>query len=573
MEQSPSQPAWIYKRDGRLVPFEADKISRSLFAATESLGQPNAFMARELTDGILHFLKAEVGPGIPTTEQVADLVVKVVRELGQPALAQVFADQAQQRTLTEPRRSKPEPVIDHAMRENPVFSILDLPSSIRDPRSLLWQAGRACLRDYALREVFTRDLIAAQADGLLTLNGLEAPLEMAAGVLEPLQALDKGVVEAVERARQLTGQVLAIDGPEFAVTPDFRATYARELEIGLRATGLRAVVNLHGSSAPDWAHDLAEGPLFSEPASWTAPAMLTEHAEALLDQWVRREDASIRLDWHLSEHDVTGETPSRLARLARLALEGASLAFVFDRPRRPVVLAEGLDRPHPGVLLVVGLHLPKLLEQPGLRVDPARFVQKLGSLARLALSAGVQKRDFLRRLSRHRPVLARGFLLDRARLVVVPVGLEAVVRELVGRGLCGGGPGLELARQVVQRLGEVLQQDGRGYRLDTCVDSAMELALGASSPDSGPAIENLAGLTSWDAKATLKQQLKAAGALHALAGGGTAILPLPSDRMLPAEEVVELLRYAWRQTEVVRLRFVRMGPVRRQLTAPWEEGP
>src|SRR5262249_18497257 len=38
-------PAWVHKRDGRLVPFEPDKISRSLFAATEALGRPDAFLA------------------------------------------------------------------------------------------------------------------------------------------------------------------------------------------------------------------------------------------------------------------------------------------------------------------------------------------------------------------------------------------------------------------------------------------------------------------------------------------------------------------------------------------------
>src|SRR5262245_33459697 len=97
MTAASSTPAtWIYKRDGRLVPFEADKISQALFAATESLGRPDAFMARELTDGILHFLTVENDGRIPTTVQVADLVVKVVRELGQPALAQAFADHAAQ---------------------------------------------------------------------------------------------------------------------------------------------------------------------------------------------------------------------------------------------------------------------------------------------------------------------------------------------------------------------------------------------------------------------------------------------------------------------------------------------
>src|SRR5215468_6792840 len=94
---SPTPFAWVYKRDGRLVPFDADKISRSLFAATEALGRPDAFLARELTDSILHFLAADSDGGVPTTARIADTVVQVVRELGQPALAQVMAQAASRR--------------------------------------------------------------------------------------------------------------------------------------------------------------------------------------------------------------------------------------------------------------------------------------------------------------------------------------------------------------------------------------------------------------------------------------------------------------------------------------------
>src|SRR3954468_16146397 len=96
MSDTPTPPAWVTKRDGRLVPFEADKISRALFAAGEGLGQPDAFLARELADGVVHFLTLE-SDGTPTTEQVGELVVKVVRELGQPALAAAFADFARRR--------------------------------------------------------------------------------------------------------------------------------------------------------------------------------------------------------------------------------------------------------------------------------------------------------------------------------------------------------------------------------------------------------------------------------------------------------------------------------------------
>ncbi len=80
----------VRKRDGRVVPFEADKISRSLFAVTEALTRPDAFLARELADSVVHFLAAETEGKTPATEEVAETVAKVVRELGHPALAEAF---------------------------------------------------------------------------------------------------------------------------------------------------------------------------------------------------------------------------------------------------------------------------------------------------------------------------------------------------------------------------------------------------------------------------------------------------------------------------------------------------
>src|SRR5207302_1347167 len=103
----PTSPTWVSKRDGRLVPFDADKISRALFAATESLGRPDAFMARELTDSIVHFLAPEADNSTLTSAQVAELVIKIVRELGQPALSQAFNDFARKRVHTSQKSSSP----------------------------------------------------------------------------------------------------------------------------------------------------------------------------------------------------------------------------------------------------------------------------------------------------------------------------------------------------------------------------------------------------------------------------------------------------------------------------------
>src|SRR5438128_947724 len=168
-------PAWVHKRDGRLVPFEADKISRSLFAVTEELGRPDAFLARELTDGVLHFLEADAEGRIPTTIDIAELVAKVVRELGQPQLARAYADFA--RGGAERKATKPVSV--QLTPGEP------LPSVLAD-----------CRRAYALSAVFARDLVAAQRDGLLTLAGLDAPLELAASAPAPGTPLLERLLEA-----------------------------------------------------------------------------------------------------------------------------------------------------------------------------------------------------------------------------------------------------------------------------------------------------------------------------------------------------------------------------------------
>jgi hypothetical protein len=237
--------------------------------------------------------------------------------------------------------------------------------------------------------------------------------------------------------------------------------------------------------------------------------------------------------------------------------------------------------------LTVGVHLPRLIEQSGVGIDPALFLRKLGSLARLALSAAVQKRNFLRRQIYSRPNMNRGFTLDRARLVVVPIGLDHAVHTLVGHRFCATGPAQEIARQIVSSLQTVLQADGQSNLLDTCVDSALGYRVppferSRAEPESWPfrpvsdsrwpPASDVAGLTPWDHQAAIKDQLQSASPLHGIAGTGTVALLLTQERPLTPEEMVRSLRYAWERTEIVRLRLLHQMPQQRQLSAPWEQG-
>jgi hypothetical protein len=184
--------------------------------------------------------------------------------------------------------------------------------------------------------------------------------------------------------------------------------------------------------------------------------------------------------------------------------------------------------------------------------DVDRFRQRLGSLARLALSVAIQKRDRIRRHAQADMAVRRGFLLDRARFVVSPIGLDEVVRLFTDWGLVNGGASLELGRQIVLRLRDVLRHDGRLLQLETCLDGPFSLALDTGPPQR----ERLAGLTPWGDTASVRGQLRAGGALHAAAEQGTLALFVPRDERAGTDEVCAWLHQAWRQTEVVRLRLL-----------------
>src|SRR5262249_57399431 len=87
---------------------------------------------------------------------------------------------------------------------------------------LIWQVARACLEDYAAQEVFSRDLLAPQADGLLFLYGLEHPIELAGctvGSAHPTAgpAGDREVIETLRDARSVAGAFMVLDGPEYSL--------------------------------------------------------------------------------------------------------------------------------------------------------------------------------------------------------------------------------------------------------------------------------------------------------------------------------------------------------------------
>jgi hypothetical protein len=402
-------------------------------------------------------------------------------------------------------------------------------------------------------------LVAAQRDGLLSLFGLEHPLELSGSVLGPGDRPNRpgqGLIESFERARQHTGGFVAIDAPEYALAAlpgdpaELAAEYVRELSAGASSSGLAVVVNLNLASPPTWERDLGGGPLFAEMRQQSSLARVTQLADALREAVMRLANPTdseppIELAWHLTATDFTKEKKDQLLSVCGLVAHGKPLTFHFDRPRRPISLAAGLTREHPACLMAVGVHLPRLAEQtPALQ--PEAFLRKIGTLARLARSAGHSKQDFLRH--RSRPAVTGGFLLDRARLIVVPVGLETVVHRFTGQTVAADGSGPDFARQVLAHLREALAHD-KPRTMDAGLDSAPPLLPANLQSNNG---HGVSGLTRWDRNLSGHAQLRANGVCHAVAEGGTAIVLTATG---DCEALAALLKYAWTQTDVWRVRF------------------
>lgn len=511
---TPSLPAWVEKRDGRREAFDADKISQAIFAATEAVGEPNAFLARELADGVLHFLVQENDANVPTTGQIAELVEKVVRELGQPVLAQAFARQFSD----QPRKRQAE-------QEDVTFkfSIKSSPVKVREE----------CLKAYSLNVVYGRDLSAAHQAQLLVIGGLRRPRHLEDIVVdapspEPPDSPWSLACSQVRDASHRGGR-LVFDSPEltFAV---HGPGWLEGVHAAHVAYGRTVHFDVRAAMPPAWANEVTTGPLFGNQDLASAPE--NTGTLAMLNAAEDNRSFSFLIGWHLrpSDFETPGNRSANEWLLARPKLWPRT-TFVFDRPRRPECLAVGIDRSQPAVLLRVGLPLTKFLQLPEVAGDANKMLAKLPSLIGMAVSAGVQKRSYLRQ---HCPDLSRGFLLDRAVLVVEPCELDETVQTLTGASLLQSKLAMEAAQRILQTLREAAESAGRASGLNVITS-----------------LNRLVFLK--DAQADMSAQLQLAGNLLKLVPSGALHVVT---RSLSADNLWHYLQMSWRTANISRLKLL-----------------
>jgi hypothetical protein len=473
--------------------------------------------------------------------QIEEAVAKVVRELGHPALAQAYTDAARQNDRPAPLRLLDQSEAAPAQLSVPLSTNVSLA-----------ELTEACSRAFSLEHVFSRDIAAAHRDGLVTLTGLESPFELGGCVLDPGLA----PWEPVARASRAAGSFVGLDSPDYSIAerPEELSRYVKDLCLALQTVGLRGLVNLNSGFAPSWVSP-SVGPLFSESA-YAAGRLSRGAAAHSLRSAFLAEDLShsvFEFQWHFGAPDIDLLHEDLNRHILGLPLDGVPISFAFDRPDLRVSLAPGIDRQNPALLLVVHLNLPRLAVQlAGAPNAAALFLQKLGSLVRLALSAGIQKRDFLRKYGTDKERLESGFLLDRARLLVAPVGIDSVIATLLGTSLKDEPKGLEFARRILERLFHVVSEDSRTRHLAVGLDGGYLTTPPLSAASNPPLL-------------SIKDQARVAAALHAVADLQTATLHIPESTASIVDEMVEVIRWLWQRSNVRQVRFSKSAAMNRQL--------
>ena len=80
----------IVKRDGRVVPFNTDKIAKAIYQSAVSVGGSNYEEAEDLAVKVCEYLEQKINNSSPTVEQVQDAVEHVLIEEGHAATAKAY---------------------------------------------------------------------------------------------------------------------------------------------------------------------------------------------------------------------------------------------------------------------------------------------------------------------------------------------------------------------------------------------------------------------------------------------------------------------------------------------------
>lgn len=157
---------WVQKRDGRIVPFRAEKIADAIFAAAKAVGGEDRRQAEVLAGQVIHLLQqAVLAQEAPQVEDIQDLVEKVLIEQGHARTAKAFILYRNQRTRIREAKSELMDAVSEIFQEAGGDAQL-----FSTPLGKLQRIAIAASERYSLHNLLPRDFSQAHQRGRMHID-------------------------------------------------------------------------------------------------------------------------------------------------------------------------------------------------------------------------------------------------------------------------------------------------------------------------------------------------------------------------------------------------------------------
>ncbi len=173
----------IRKRDGRIVPYDPQRIAQAIAKATGAVHGIDPALSESLALSVTSMVERHSDSGLATVEQIQDAIEAVLIEAGLPRAAKAFI-------LYRARRSRiREGKSELMLAVNDVLTAEDPALPPGSPAGKLWAVGAAASQEYYLKRLLPEEDAVAHMRGEIHVESLESYAKAPAALLAPLSHL------------------------------------------------------------------------------------------------------------------------------------------------------------------------------------------------------------------------------------------------------------------------------------------------------------------------------------------------------------------------------------------------
>ncbi len=158
---------FVVKRDGRLAPFDIQKIADAIFKAAKAVGGEDKALAYELAGRITNKLKKQFGSENPTVEQLQDTVERELIETGHARTAKAYILYRQKRSEIRDSRAflaKVDGVVDGYVLKHD-WRVSENSNASYSLSGLQAHASGAIIAEYTLNHIYPKEISEAHRQG------------------------------------------------------------------------------------------------------------------------------------------------------------------------------------------------------------------------------------------------------------------------------------------------------------------------------------------------------------------------------------------------------------------------